>query len=228
MLRSFVSVLLALTAVFSAIRSLTSRPTAPVGGEVIKYGSAYNQCLDIFMPDKVGDTADVVLTIHGGTWSYGDQHQFDKYAQMAAEYGYIGVSLDHRKLTDNVRIDGMLGDIQSAVTAVKQYMEKKGIAAGKMIVAGHSSGAHLALLYSYKHYEDSPIPIAFVTAVSAPCDMELFIKGSTTLRNNYYLLTALADEEISEITIGTAQGSAALAKINPIDFVTPDGPERQR
>ncbi len=226
MLKTIVSVFLTLAALFSGMRGLFAAPPAsPEGGEVIRYGAASNQYMDVFLPENVGDTANVVLTIHGGSWMFGDQRQFDAYGRQAAEYGYVGVSVDHRKLTNNARAAEMNDDILAAVTELKSYLEEKGIAAGKMIVAGHSSGAHLALLYSYTHGQDSPIPVAFVTACSSPADLTLFAGGGTGAGNNgYTLLTALADENITAATIGSEKARAALARVNPIDLVTPDAP----
>ena len=225
MLKTIVSVILAMTAVFTNLQGFFSKPkTYLTDGVFLKYGAAANQCMDIFMPENPGDTVDVVLTIHGGSWMYGDQLQFDEYAKQAAKYGYVGVSMDHRKLNNNVRAQGMNEDILNAVAAVKRYLNDNGLSAGKMVVAGHSSGAHLALLYSYTHYKDSPIPIAFVTAASAPGDLVLFAQGSMTASNNYFLMTALSDENITAATVGSGQARALLAKINPIDLVTPEVP----
>ena len=67
-MKSFVSAILAITALFSVFRSLTFRPIAPEGGEVVKYGGAYNQCMDIFLPDHIGDRR--VRVIASGAFAY--------------------------------------------------------------------------------------------------------------------------------------------------------------
>lgn len=225
MFKTIVSVLLAMLSIFSNLQGLMNRPKSAItDGIFLRYGSVGCQVMDVFLPEKIDGTADVVLTIHGGSWMYGDQLSFDYYAKQAAQYGYVGVSIDHRKLNNNVRAAGMNEDVLQAVTFLKKYLNEKGIATGKMIVAGHSAGAHLALLYSYTHYQDSPIPIAYVTAASAPCDMTLFAQGSMTASNNYFYLTALTDEEITGFTLETAQAKEAIAKIDPISLVTPEVP----
>ena len=225
MLKALVSIILTISALLLNLQGIASHPAIPKDGVLLKYGSAANnQYMDLFMPADVGDTADVVVAIHGGSWLSGDQSSFDEYARQAADYGFVGVSVDHRKLSNNIRALGMNDDIFAAVSEVRNYLHTKGITPGKMIIAGHSSGAHLALLYAYSHYQDSPIPIAFVTACSAPSDLTLFVRGEQKNNNGYYLLTALANENITAATIDGAEAKAALAKINPIDLVTPDVP----
>lgn len=224
MLKIFVSVLLTLVSLITNMQGILSRPTEPEGGVLLKYGSSPSQYMDVFLPEELGDTANVVIAIHGGSWMFGDQRQFDEYAKQAAEHGYVGVSVDYRKLSNNARALGMNDDIFAAVSELRSYLYTKGIETGKMIVAGHSSGAHLALLYAYTHYEDSPIPIAFVTACSAPADLRLFVNGEQKNNNGYMLLTALANENITAATIDGEEAKAALAKIDPIELVTPDVP----
>ena len=224
MLNTVLSVFLTMISLFTNLQGILSRPASPEGGVLLRYGNTPGQYMDVFLPDDVGNTADVVLAIHGGSWMFGDQRQFDEYARQAAEYGYVGVSVDHRKLTNNARAQGMNDDIFAAVSRLKSFLAEKGITAGKMIVAGHSSGAHLALLFSYTHHEDSPIPIAFVTACSAPSDLRLFVRGEQQNNNGYFLLTALANENITAATIDGDAAKTALAKVNPIDLVTPDVP----
>lgn len=225
MYQAFVSVVLTILSLFTSLKGLSSGQGAKrTEGIYLKYGPAAEQCMDIFLPENVGDTADVVFLIHGGTWTYGDQLEFDEYAKQAAKYGYVGVSADHRKLSNNVRAAGMNEDILAAVSALKDYLTANGIVPRGMAVAGHSSGAHLALMYSYTHHQDSPIPISFVVGASAPTDLTLLGRSAVLASGQYFLMTALAEEEISGLTVNTDAARAALAKVDPVDVVTPDVP----
>ena len=119
----------------------------------------------------------------------------------------------------------MVAELYTAVSKVKDVLAERGVKTDKLLVFGHSAGAHLALLYTYTHYTDSAIPIGFLTAVSSPADLRLEVNGDTTVEKwRSTLLTCLTGENITDRTINTKKGSAAVAAINPIDHVTADVP----
>jgi hypothetical protein len=98
---------------------------------------------------------------------------------------------------------------------------------------GHSSGAHLSMMYAFKRQKTSPIPIAFCVDMAGPADL-----GDTAYLYNFkklgweklfYQLAEKAaghhivDGDITDEGYGES-GKKILAAISPIYFVTPDSP----
>lgn len=213
---------------FSLMPSSARREMRPVqdGGERVAYGAQSSNYMDIYYPENVGDTANVVFLIHGGAWIFGDQTMFYDHAMRAAELGYIGVTVDYSKLAQKATATQMNNEVFTACSVLKQTLLDKGITPRKMIVAGHSAGAHLALLYGYTHYTDTPIEIAFITAASSPSEFLTLDKRQTVMEKNRYLLTtALTGTEVSALTLKyQKQAAAAVAAITPYEMVTASVP----
>lgn len=213
---------------YSLMPSPARREMRPVqdGGERVAYGAQSSNYMDIYYPADVGDTTDVVFLIHGGAWIFGDQTMFSDHAMRAAQLGYVGVTVDYSKLSQKATATQMNGEIFTACSVLKQTLLDKGITPRKMIVAGHSAGAHLALLYGYTHNTDTPIDIAFITAASSPSEFLTLDKRQTVMEKNRYLLTtALTGTEVSALTLKCQQkAAAAVAAITPYEMVTASVP----
>lgn len=226
MIKGFISLLLALSMLLSPLTARRAARQPAEGGVRVSYGAEKSNVMDIYYPDNMGDTVDVVFLIHGGAWLFGDQTMFFDHAMEAAAKGYVGVTVDYSKFSDGATAHDMNAELFQACETLKTLLERNGKQPHKMVVVGHSSGAHLALLYSYTHYQDSPIPIAFVTACSSPSEFLTLDQGKTVMeRSRYLLCTALTGTEISRVTekIG-GKYADAMAAVTPYDRVTADVP----
>ena len=225
MLKLIVALMVFLYSLMPASGHRDMRPVQ-TGGERIAYGAQSTNYMDLYYPETVKDETDVVFLIHGGAWIFGDQTMFDDHAMRAAQLGYIGVTVDYSKLSQKATATQMNDEIYTACRVLKQTLLDKGITPRKMIVAGHSAGAHLALLYGYTHTTDSPIDIAFITAASSPSEFLTLDKRQTVMEKNRYLLTtALTGTEISALTLKCQkEAAAAVAAITPYEMVRADVP----
>ena len=224
MLKAILSVVLVFTAMFSSFKArLTPAGSAPDGGVRVRYGSGVCEYYDMYLPDETDGEVNVVFAVHGGSWMSGDQTMFTGHAREAAEYGAVGVTVDYDKILNNATCADMVDELFAAVGSVKAKLEELGVTPGRMIVAGHSSGSHLALLYAYTHYADSPLDIAFVVGVSSPTELyKDFGSGTTIEGSRDLLLTALTRENINART--AEEYAAAIAAVCPYDLVTADVP----
>ncbi|MCR5041850.1 MAG: alpha/beta hydrolase [Clostridia bacterium] len=202
MLKVILAVTLAFTALFSSVKAkLDPMPQLKDGGIRVKYGSGPCEYYDMYLPDGTQSEADVFFLVHGGSWMSGDQTMFTGHAKYAAEKGFVGVTVDYDKILNNVSGAKMVSELFDAAESLKKTLADRGVTARRMVVAGHSSGSNLALLYAFDHAEDSPIPIAFCVGVSTPSDLYRDYGHGTTLENNRdLLLTALTKENINEKT----------------------------
>ncbi len=235
MLKILISVILAVGSLFTTLYGHYNPVPDPSEDSFrVQYGEEKCNYMDIFLPENTEGKCDVMLAIHGGSWMAGDQTSFGGEARDACQHGYIGVTVDYSKIFDSVggkKVFGkataltMVNEIYAAVGKLKEVMTERGIEIDKMLLYGHSSGSHLALLYAYTHCKDSPIPIGMIVAMSSPADLTLEASGKTLVETwRSSLLTALTGEDITDFTIKTQKGAAAVAAINPIDHVSADVP----
>ena len=195
------------------------------GGIRVQYNDSTCGYMDVYLPADTSGSLDVIFAIHGGSWMSGDQTMFTDYAKAAAEHGCVGVTVDYDKLLNKATAHVMVNEIHTAVCKLKELLDARGISTDKMMIFSHSSGSHLALLYAYTHTADCPIPIGFLTAMSSPADLTLKAKGTTMLELwRSSMLTLLTGENITDRTLKTEAGRAAVAEINPIDHVSPGVP----
>lgn len=113
----------------------------------INYASGLK--LDVYQPDRSGGLfakkKPVVIYIHGGGWVVGDRKRVYNMPTWLTSKGYVFVALDYRKIP-NTTIDGQVRDVTSAVAWARRNIRKYGGDPNRMVLMGHSAGAHLSAL----------------------------------------------------------------------------------
>lgn len=90
-------------------------------------------------------TAPVVLYVHGGGWVKGNRTRVYGMPQWLTRNGYVMVAMDYR-LIPTTTIDGQVGDVVSALSWVKRNIKRYGGDPKRIVLMGHSAGAHLVAL----------------------------------------------------------------------------------
>jgi len=112
--------------------------------EDIAYGTEDWQKLDVYPQSKA---APVVIFIHGGSWRHGRKDQYRFAADAFYRQGYTVVLPDYVKHPDQrAKYPSFAIDGAKAVSWVKQNITKYNGNADKIFVAGHSAGAHTAMM----------------------------------------------------------------------------------
>jgi len=112
--------------------------------EDIAYGTEDWQKLDVYPQRKA---APVVIFIHGGSWRHGRKDQYRFAADAFYRQGYTVVLPDYVKHPDQrAKYPSFAIDGAKAVSWVKQNITKYNGNADKIFVAGHSAGAHTAMM----------------------------------------------------------------------------------
>ena len=105
---------------------------------------ARRQSLDIYGSTK-DSVQPVVVYIHGGGWAKGDKAGVGKKAQWLASEGWMLVSINYR-LSPAVKHPAHIEDVAEAIAWVHDNIAKHGGDPERIVVMGHSAGAHLAAL----------------------------------------------------------------------------------
>jgi acetyl esterase/lipase len=100
--------------------------------------------LDVYYPDDK-TSKEVLVFIHGGSWSQGNKELYGKLGEVLANKGAVCVIINYR-LAPGVTFEKMALDCASAVKWVHDNISKYGGDKDKIFLSGHSAGGHLAAL----------------------------------------------------------------------------------
>ena len=201
-----------------------------VGNEAhrdISYLDTDGCSMDIYLPRRI-DTKEpqgVIIFIHGGSWSSGDKSDEALRCRLLASLGYVTASLNYTLWSEDTRheyrVTDVLDEIDAAILKASDFLRERGIASGKVALAGYSAGGHLALLYSYKRAETSPLDIAFVCSMAGPSEISESVWGRDMAKR---VGTRLTGVEITDGMLDSGEADELLASVSPTSFVTPDSP----
>jgi acetyl esterase/lipase len=111
----------------------------------IPYGAGTRQKLDVYRPAVRVKSKAVIVFLYGGRWRKGERRNYRFVGQMLASRGYLVVIPDYR-LYPEVTFPGFVEDAAAAIAWVYREIATRGGDPGRIVVAGHSAGAHSAAL----------------------------------------------------------------------------------
>lgn len=121
-------------------------PAVPAA-QVIAYGRDAKQALNYWPAKGVRGSAPLIVFVHGGGWSKGSKDNATgqwKVAHYPAQ-GYAFASIDYRLVPD-ATVEQQAGDVAAAVKALIDRAQALGIDRRRIVLMGHSAGAHLVAL----------------------------------------------------------------------------------
>jgi len=113
------------------------------------YGPDPAQTLEIYVPAKAHD-APIIVMVHGGGWRIGDKNSKGVVENKLKHWlprGFVLVSVDYRMLPQ-ATVDVQAKDVGSAIAYVEAHAGEWGGDGNRLILMGHSAGAHLVALLS--------------------------------------------------------------------------------
>ncbi len=158
-LTALVMVVLALTATIAAAqdrtrlreqlaeRRGTDAGVKVPGSEAISYGSDRLQSLDVWRAKATTSPTPLIVFVHGGGWKRGSKDNATgrfKPEHYPAE-GYAFASINYRLVPD-ATVEQQAADVAAAVKALVDRAPVLGIDPHRIILMGHSAGAHLVAL----------------------------------------------------------------------------------
>ena len=114
----------------------------------ISYGSSSDDVrrqLDIYHKTNVDTAQDVVIFIHGGSWSSGKKDIYWWLGRNFARKSVVAVTINYGLAPDN-KYDQMAMDCATAVKWVTNHIADYGGNPKRIFIMGHSAGGHLAEL----------------------------------------------------------------------------------
>jgi len=117
------------------------KPTA-----TLAYGPDSLQALDLWVPEGA-KAAPLVLFVHGGGWQRGSKNNATGGAMPAhmLAQGYAFAAIDYRLVPRNT-VEDQAGDVAAALAHILKRAGELGIDPTRVVLAGHSAGAHLVAL----------------------------------------------------------------------------------
>lgn len=122
----------------------------PEGATVLRdvaYGEHRLQRLDVYRPAKA-QGAPIIVMVHGGAWRLGNKSMGRGVANKVSHWvgkGWLLVSLDYRLLPEARPLE-QARDVASALAFVQSKAAEWGGDPARIVLMGHSSGAHLVSL----------------------------------------------------------------------------------
>lgn len=115
--------------------------------QTISYGSDEAQQLDFHRARAASRTAPLILFVHGGGWTNGSKdnatgpHKAPHYTAL----GYNFATMDYRLVPD-ATVEQQAQDVADALKHLLDLASQLGIERSKVVLMGHSAGAHLVAL----------------------------------------------------------------------------------
>ncbi|OUM67394.1 hypothetical protein PIROE2DRAFT_5140 [Piromyces sp. E2] len=115
-------------------------------------GGSNSNYLDVYYDkDDINNKKEVVIHIHGGAWIAGSKNQNSKIGSLLQSEGYVAV-LPNYVLYPQGKIEEMVNDVYQSILWTYNNISKYGGDNKKIILSGHSAGAHLIALTVIKSF----------------------------------------------------------------------------
>lgn len=113
----------------------------------VAYGADRKQRFDVYIP-RGAQNAPVILMVHGGGWRTGDKRSRGVVAnklQRWSREGFVVISVNYRLLPGTDPVE-QARDVARALAEAQGRLTEWGGDPAKVVLMGHSSGAHLVAL----------------------------------------------------------------------------------
>lgn len=174
------------------------------------YGEHPRQALDVYRPKAAlepGAALPLVVFFYGGRWQTFERHEFRFVGEALASRGFVAVLPDARNFPE-VRFPAFVQDGARAVRWARDHAAELGADPAKLVLMGHSAGAHQAMLLALDQ--------RFLAAEGLPAGSVRAVVGMS----GPYDFLPFTDEDIRQL-MGPAEGWPETQPINFLDAQDP-------
>lgn len=139
----FIGLMRLLTALLLVVSTFAAEP-AVTKNQFYTDAKDKLQALDVHAPAE-GEKHPVIVWIHGGGWKAGDKGSVQKKPKAFVEKGFVLVSVNYR-FVPVVTLKDMMSDLAQSVRWVRDHAAEHRGDPERIVIMGHSAGAHLAAL----------------------------------------------------------------------------------
>lgn len=128
------------------------RRSSPQPSERLSYGTAKDQRILFYgapapAPNERRRAPPLAVYIHGGGWSKGEPEMVAQKPAWYASHGWAFASIGYRLLPD-APVEDQARDVGAALIKLRAEAARLGFDPDRILLTGHSAGAHLAALVS--------------------------------------------------------------------------------
>src|SRR6476469_3409058 len=155
-------------------KPVNNNPLPAAVAKDVAYGDDAKQKFDYYLPAKrnARDTK-ILILIHGGGWIGGDKRDFqqtvDSLRTELPDYAIFNVNYRLATFQGKNLWPSQMNDVNAAVQYIIDHASEYEINNNKIVIAGASAGANLALLQAYSYNKDGRIKA--VIDLFGPTDM---------------------------------------------------------
>jgi len=174
----------------------------------VAYGETPRHRVDIYAPKQARGKMTSIVFFYGGGWESGDKALYGFVGHALAALGYL-VFIPNYRVYPQVRFPAFVEDGARAVAFARHHAGAYGGDPARIVLMGHSAGAHIAALLA--------LDARWLSALGLAPDRDLL--GMVGLAGPYDFLP-LHSATLQEIF----RPAAALAETQPITFANSDAP----
>jgi len=185
----------------------------------VSYGSDPAQIMDVYLPaGRSTTTTKAIILVHGGSWDSGDKSDFDSAViyimPQLADYAIFNINYRLANAGKNT-YPTAVEDIGNAINFVNTKMGDYNVSTQKLIMAGASAGAHLAMLQAYG--KDSTGNVKAVVDLFGPTDLNwMYFDHPFPQIAQPILINFMGTDAVKD--------SALYAQASPINYVSASSP----
>jgi acetyl esterase/lipase len=131
----------------------------------IVYGPLPRHRVDLYVPEAGGEAAPLIVFLHGGAWRSGSKDSYGFLGEAFASRGFA-TAVPNYRLFPEVRFPGFVED---GALALRWAAQAPDLPRGPRVLAGHSAGAHIAMLLALDARWQAPAPAAAI-GIAGPYD----------------------------------------------------------
>ncbi|MCD6075741.1 MAG: alpha/beta hydrolase fold protein [Rhodospirillales bacterium] len=139
----FICLLVGACSILDVLNTTAERANIEVSRD-LRYGDGERRMLDVYRPQGA-DGAAICVFYYGGGWESGTKDSYTFVAAALAAQGIVTVVPDYR-IYPEVRFPDFLTDAARAVRWAKDHASEFGANPDRIVLAGHSAGAHIAAM----------------------------------------------------------------------------------